>query len=285
MDHTDFVLDDLVQLTRQKGFDFSLDTWLIRTGVNSHVGFAMLWQADAGRMLYSFGVVHPSHQGRGLGATLLRGIEERAGRLRAESPGPVVLRHHTYGNDSRAHEMLRERGFVTVRHEYTMLIETGEETIDIPEVSGISIARCGVDLEEPEAREIHELIEETFRNEWGRSPRTFEEWTAQSWSRKDHDKSLWFLARDGAGQLVGALLGNLAEDVGWVGALGVLEKHRRRGIATALLKHSFAEFQGRGVEKVGLGVDAANPTGAVGVYERAGMHAISSYEIFEKAHP
>jgi ribosomal protein S18 acetylase RimI-like enzyme len=33
---------------------------------------------------------------------------------------------------------------------------------------------------------------------------------------------------------------------------------------------------------VDLGVDSENPTGAVGLYERAGMHVIRRYDVFER---
>jgi ribosomal protein S18 acetylase RimI-like enzyme len=39
-----------------------------------------------------------------------------------------------------------------------------------------------------------------------------------------------------------------------------------------LLRTAFHEFQQRGFEHVGLGVDAENTTNAVALYENAGMH-------------
>ena len=53
---------------------------------------------------------------------------------------------------------------------------------------------------------------------------------------------------------------------------------RRRGLGLALLLHSFRDFAARGATRVGLGVDAENTTGAVGLYERAGMHVCGATE-------
>jgi ribosomal protein S18 acetylase RimI-like enzyme len=52
----------------------------------------------------------------------------------------------------------------------------------------------------------------------------------------------------------------------------------------ALLQHSFAEFYRRGMRRVGLGVDAQNLTGALRLYERAGMHSDPARQhcIYEK---
>ena len=61
--------------------------------------------------------------------------------------------------------------------------------------------------------------------------------------------------------------------MGWVGTLGVRRPWRKRGIGLALLRHSFNEFYRRGKRKVGLGVDAQNLTGALRLYESAGMQS------------
>lgn len=56
----------------------------------------------------------------------------------------------------------------------------------------------------------------------------------------------------------------------------------KRGIGRALLRHSFNEFYRRGKRKVGLGVDAQNLTGALRLYEGAGMHIDQAYDHYEK---
>ena len=84
-----------------------------------------------------------------------------------------------------------------------------------------------------------------------------------------YDPSLWLLATDGD-EAVGALSGVVWGDRGWVGELGVRKPWRGRGIASALLRRAFATFASRDLPRVMLNVDAANPTGAVRLYERAG---------------
>jgi ribosomal protein S18 acetylase RimI-like enzyme len=99
------------------------------------------------------------------------------------------------------------------------------------------------------------------------------------------DPELWFLAEDGADLAGVSLCGwhNSGDrSFGWVHVLGVRRPWRRRGLALALLRHSFAESARRGATRVGLGVDAASPTGAVGLYERAGMRVQRRTEVWEK---
>jgi ribosomal protein S18 acetylase RimI-like enzyme len=70
--------------------------------------------------------------------------------------------------------------------------------------------------------------------------------------------------------------------MGWIGAIGVREHWRRRGLGLALLRHGFAELYRRGEHVIGLGVDAENPTGATRLYERAGMRVAWSAALYEK---
>jgi ribosomal protein S18 acetylase RimI-like enzyme len=70
--------------------------------------------------------------------------------------------------------------------------------------------------------------------------------------------------------------------VGTVETLGVRRAWRRRGIASALLQHSFAEMFRRGKTKVTLGVDTESLTGALQLYKKAGMKVAHQYDRYEK---
>jgi ribosomal protein S18 acetylase RimI-like enzyme len=70
-------------------------------------------------------------------------------------------------------------------------------------------------------------------------------------------------------------------DRGWVHTLGVLRDYRRRGIALALLQHSFGVFYKMGKPRAGLGVDGQNLTGATRLYEKAGMHIELQEDTYE----
>ena len=69
---------------------------------------------------------------------------------------------------------------------------------------------------------------------------------------------------------------------GYVSVLAVRRPWRKRGLGTALLQHSFAEMKRRGMKRATLGVDAENLTGAVALYERAGMHVEHRYDCYQK---
>jgi ribosomal protein S18 acetylase RimI-like enzyme len=99
------------------------------------------------------------------------------------------------------------------------------------------------------------------------------------------DPALWFLAVEGE-EVVGISLcvsGLPGDPTGaYVYDLGVRPAWRRRGVALALLHHTFDEFRRRGFAAAELDVDSESLTGALRVYERAGMHVIRQELSYEK---
>jgi ribosomal protein S18 acetylase RimI-like enzyme len=76
---------------------------------------------------------------------------------------------------------------------------------------------------------------------------------------------------ESGGEVVGASLGQVAGGEGFVRQLAVAPSHRGQGLALALLREGFRRNVARGMPAAILGVDAANPTGALVLYEKAGM--------------
>ena len=128
----------------------------------------------------------------------------------------------------------------------------------------------------------HRVLELAFEDHWDFAPTSFEEFLDRNIRGEAFDPTLWVIAVDGEG-LVGVLSGEAHTERGWVYELGVLASQRGRGIATALLRESFLRFRDRGLPQARLNVDSENPTGAVGLYERVGMHAVVSYDLWAHA--
>jgi mycothiol synthase len=181
--------------------------------------------------------------------------------------------------DEAAQRMVEAAGFTEVRRHYTMLADVAGSEPSAEDPDGISIRTCT----EEDAEVVHRLINETFAEHWGFTPISYETWRKQAYERADTHLDMWFLALEGD-EPVGVLVGRPMDDMGWVADLGVRKRWRKRGIASALLKRSFADFKRRGFHKIGLGVDASNETGAVRLYERVGMKASRVYLTYEKVY-
>jgi ribosomal protein S18 acetylase RimI-like enzyme len=57
----------------------------------------------------------------------------------------------------------------------------------------------------------------------------------------------------------------------YVAKVGTRREYRGRGLATILLRHCLVAYRDAGYDEASLDVDSANPTGALGIYERAGF--------------
>jgi mycothiol synthase len=274
--YSDFAIDDLFELFREEHFDIDRDSHLVMDQEGRAVGYTMVWAREPHRRYTAFAVVHPEHLGRGIGTHLLRFLERRMPKHVADDDGAVLWNWVDF-EDEAARRMVEAAGFSEVRRHYTMMIDLGDRGLDPSLPEGISIRACNED----DAELIHSLLEETFAEHWGFTPLSYEQWHKQSYERSDTDLSMWFLALEDD-EPVGFLIGRAMDGLGWVGDLGVRKAHRRRGVASALLRHSFSDFKRRGFSKVGLGVDASNETRAVHVYESLGMQAERVYLTYEK---
>jgi mycothiol synthase len=130
---------------------------------------------------------------------------------------------------------------------------------------------------------VHAAQQEAFADHWEHREVPWEEWERERFGDDRFDPSLWLLAVDGD-EIAGFSLNywKTGGDWGWIGSIGVRRPWRRRGIAEALLRASFAEFARRGETRVGLGVDGQSPTGATRLYERVGMRIFWRAVVYEK---
>jgi ribosomal protein S18 acetylase RimI-like enzyme len=67
-----------------------------------------------------------------------------------------------------------------------------------------------------------------------------------------------------------------------VATVGVVERARGRGIGFALVRTAVADIASRGLRDVELSVDTGNETGAIALYERAGLEVRREIHIFER---
>jgi ribosomal protein S18 acetylase RimI-like enzyme len=223
--------------------------------------------------------VLPGYSDPRVGDYLLELAEERAREemMQAAPELRVSIASRTYANNPEMLARYTRLGFSEVRRFWDM-------AIDLNEQPPLPIWPEGVELRpfEPErdAYAVFKMHEEAFSDHWGHLPGDFEEWRHRKIESRDFDPSLWFIACDGD-QPVGEALCSIRQQ-GWVDSLGILRSWRRKGLGLALLHHAFGELYRRGQHEIMLGVDSQNLTGAVRLYERAGMHIKSETISFEK---
>lgn len=210
-------------------------------------------------------------------AALLLAEAERIGRGR----GASVVRSFVQGDDPVLRPVLEDAGWQPIRYSFQMQIDLDGE-VPAPEwPDGLSPRN----LRPGEEERVYEAHMDAFADHWEHHRHTFEHWRAFNVGRHSFDPSLWWLVDDGD-ELVAMSLNawhfSGDPEFGWIHVLGVRPPWRKRGLATALLHHSFRDFRERGAKRVGLGVDGENTTGAVRLYEQVGMRVVRRNDSYEK---
>jgi mycothiol synthase len=259
------------------GFSLAADAWVVADGAGTIAGYVQAMAGEPGT-IDCWGVVHPRHRGRGIGAALVGVTQERAARLPDGLPSGR-LRHVINAGDAAAADLLLASGLHLVRHFWHMQIDLPVQVDPGTMPDGIEIGGIEPATDLPLVKTV---VDEAFADHWEYHPEPYGQWVADQTGRPTYDPALWLLARDG-GQPAGALIGHVSEDQGWVDYLAVLAASRGRGVGAALLRRSFAMFAGRGIRRVVLAVDAENTTGATALYERVGMRVVSRFDWWERA--
>jgi mycothiol synthase len=234
-----------------------------------------------------WGRLDPRYEDIGIGTWMLHWAEQRA--LRALPGVPSELRFAprvgSYRQARKAKKLFEELGYHHIRSLYHMLIEMNAPVPEPEFPEGITLRTYNP---ETDAEAVYRAEQDAFHDHFGYVERPFEQGLEKWKHNREHggyDPALFFIAMDGdeiAGINLCRTHSFYDEDRGWVSSLGVRRPWRKRGLGLALLHHSFNEFYRRGKRKVGLGVDAQNLTGALRLYEKAGMHVDQAYDTYEK---
>jgi mycothiol synthase len=221
------------------------------------------------------GVVDPAWRRRGIGTALLLDSEQRTRDLvAAQNPSrPCVF--GSWGADSQIGDfaLLRANGYEPVRYFFDMVRRTMDDIPDLPIPDGLEVRPITPDL----YRQVWDADLEAFHDHWGghdASEEAFQRWI----SRPTFDPSLWVIAFDGD-EVAGGVMNSIDDEEnealgikrGWLASVWTRRQWRRRGLAKAAIGRSLAIHRDRGMTTAGLGVDADNPSGALGLYEDMGF--------------
>ncbi len=256
----------------QTDFQVARDTWVLIQG-DSLAGFAMVAvSGDVPSLARATARVHPEHIGRGLGSWLVRTVERSAG----ERPGVSLCRHDVPDRDDAAHRLLEAHGYHRVRATIDMGVGLDPPPpLDPP--AGVEIRP----FEPGEERIAWRLEVDAFRDHWDHvRDQSFESFV-HDWF---HDEALpsFVLIAELDERPVGVLGWTVDHEVPYVFSVAVVREARGRGVGTALLRHAMADAASAGYREMTLSVDADSPTGAVRVYEKAGMTAYRGDVMYDK---
>jgi mycothiol synthase len=219
--------------------------------------------------------VLPEWRNHGIGTVLLEENERRArDQAAAHASGlPTVFGSWSSDRQHARVALLRKHGYRAVRWFFEMTRPLTEPIPDVPLPDGIEVRPVTRETIRP----VWEADTEAFRDHWGGFDSSDEQ-LARWLSRPSFDPTLWVVAYDGdqvAGGVINAIETEeneaLGTNRGWLDSVFTRRPWRKRGLARALIARSLVLLRERGLDQGILGVDANNPTGALGLYEKIGF--------------
>ncbi len=284
----DIDAESLRNMWQSPNFDPAQDVYLVFSSQGQLVGYYETWANNIPPVHpYLWGAIDVNFHNLGIGTHMLAWAEARTRQLLDKVPpaarvAPVASFERRVTN---AKTLFENNGWNYLRSSYSMQIDM-EAAPPAPELpAGITLQTYRPEL----AEAIYRTVDEAFRDHFGHIDQPFEVGLARFKKTMIEDPlfdpSLWYLAMNGDEIVATSLCRPQAWDdpqCGYISSLGVRRAWRKHGLGLALLHQSFGEFYRRGKRKVSLGVDALNITGALRLYEKAGMRVIRQFDQYEK---
>ena len=239
------------------------------------------------------GTVAPERRDQGIGTELVRAMLARADQVHRERHPDLPARIGLTGISSNTEqaELLEHHGLAPERWNFVMRASLG--AVDAPPAlpDGLELRRYDDSYAEP----MHRAHNEAFLDHPNFTP-----WTEVMWkqwvtdSRNFRPELSFVVVEPSAPERVVAYLQSNEYDAyfqatgrreAYVGKVGTLRDFRGRGLAGALLRHALAAYQQAGFDEASLDVDSENPTGALGVYQRAGFEVESRWTNYALERP
>jgi mycothiol synthase len=232
----------------------------------------------------SSGAVVPELRRRGIGTALYRATHDRLVALAAADPRPGPRQRRAYALDEEVADraLLDANGYVPIRFGFEMRRWLTGALPDHPLPAGVELRP----VTEDQHRAIFDADDEAFRDHWGhRDPDEGD--FHRRFNGPDTDTSLWCVAWVGD-EVVGSVQTYIFADEnaalgiarGWLDHVSVRRPWRGRGVAKALCAASLRVLREHGMTEAWLGVDAANPTGALRLYEGLGFTVVRRWQAF-----
>lgn len=222
------------------------------------------------------GFVEPGARRRGIGTVLFADGVRRLVELAAghTTERPKLLGTFTHDQSVGGPALTKRFGLEPVRWFFDMERSLTGELPEAPALpDGIEVRPVTAEDGPAMWRADHDA----FQDHWGGfdpSEASYRRWV----DSPEFDPPLFIVAYDGdeiAAAVLNVIYAEENEALGikraWLDSVFTRRAWRRRGLAKALMVRSFHLLRDRGIEVAALGVDAENPSGALGLYESLGF--------------
>ncbi|MBI3153675.1 MAG: GNAT family N-acetyltransferase [Chloroflexi bacterium] len=247
-------------------------------------------QEENGPRIYgSVGFLAPAWRRKGIGETMLHWIENHM-RVIAESHSATEtgsLENFVSDGGVGLAALLEKNNYKPIRYIVEMVRPDLEHIPDFPMPEGVEVRQV---LPE-HYRAIWDASNEAFRDHWGYSEPTEEDYQEWLGNKIIFHPELWQIAWDKeANEVAGQVRTfiNTSENEkynrkrGYTEFISVRRPWRKRGLARALIVRSLSLQKERGMSESALGADSENISGATRVYEDCGFRVTKRNTIYRK---
>lgn len=271
-------------------FDPPNDTFVVEDGQRFVGAVQHDWRERDGKIVHVLEIwVRPDMRRQGIGRELLAWGEARVRTAVAAGTAGSIDLPHVLSMGMGAHidaavAFSEAAGYAPIRYTFVMHRDLSEPIPDVPMPSGLETRPVTPD----HYRRIWNASVEAFRDHWEAAVRNEADFV-RFFGNPDLDPTLWQIAWDGdevAAVIVNGIYpdenAHLGLEIGWLDSVSTRRPYRGRGLANALIARSLRALRDRGMAIAALGVDAENPTGALGLYERNGFKVHQRYVTYRK---
>ena len=269
-------------------FDVNQDLRLWRDDAGELLAAASLWrivpqEIVLGRLEFE---IHPQMRGKGLEREVIAWGAQRLQEVGRELALPMMLHAGCRDSVVARRSTLLEFGFTPERY-FCRLQRSLEGPIPEPQLPvGWSIRQVDPDKD---GEAWVDMFNHTFVDYWNHHPITLKNFQYHR-TVVNYNPELDLVIETPKGQLVtfcASLIdteqnARLGRQEGHVCLLGTRRGYRRLGLARSLLLASLHKLKAAGMTIASIGVDAQNPSGALGFYESVGFQKVRSSTVFRK---
>jgi mycothiol synthase len=235
------------------------------------------------------GATRPDVRGQGVGSVLSHAMHRRA--LEAHRERHPELRAHLSlrgrSDNSAQERLMADIGLVPERWSFVMRADLASVPADGRETPRLPDGLVLRTYDESMAAAMHAAHNAAFVDHPNFTPWSDSMW--EQWvtgSRSFRPKVSFVVVEEARPDAVVAYLQTSEFDAyheqtgrreAYVGKVGTVREHRGKGLAGSLLRHALQEYHAAGYDEASLDVDSENPTGALGIYLRAGFEVESRW--------
>lgn len=261
------------------------------------VGYALVYPRSTDgthQRVHLEGMTHPAHRGRGVGTRLVEAMLERADAVHAERHPDLPLRLGVHGVSTNTvqEQLLADHGLVPERWSFAMRVHLPVDDAAAPALpEDLTLRTWTPELDAA----LHAAHNEVFLDHPGFTPWTevmWEQWVRGSRSFRP-ELTLLVTPHDRPDRVVAYVQTSefdahqeaTGRREAYVAKVGTRREHRGRGVAALLLGEALRRYADAGYDEAALDVDSENPTGALGLYRRAGFEVERRFTTYALERP